>query len=293
MESLCRSSFRPKTPLLSLRPTLKPSFITLPKRSYLLNASKSSHEQNPSKLLSVLKPLSLTLATAAASLSILLSRFPSVALASVVSPPSEALTEPNFDEIASLRAEMETKIEQGDFVAGIKILEEIIVLDPQNSDLVLLKGHLEIHTGDVSSAKRSFESILQNDPFLVEAFHGLIMAASQSDSSSVELEEILKRVEKTIELCVKEKQDKEKVRDFKLLIAQIKVVKGEYEESLEVYGELEREEPTDFRPYLCKGIVYAMLGKNDEAEKQFEKYKKLVPEGHPYQNMFEDFRRDK
>ncbi|KAK4396272.1 protein SLOW GREEN 1, chloroplastic [Sesamum angolense] len=42
------------------------------------------------------------------------------------------------------------------------------------------------------------------------------------------------------------------------------------------------EEPRDFRPYLCQGIIYTLLRKNGEAEKNFEKYRRLVPKGHPY-----------
>lgn len=152
----------------------------------------------------------------------------------------------------------------------------------------MLKAHLQSHIGDVNSAKRSFERLLEKDPYLVEAYHGLIMTTSNSVSANTELRELMKRVENTIELCRKEKDSKETVRDFKLLLAQIKVILGEYEESLKVYGEMENEEPTDFRPYLCQGIVYTLLKKKDEADKQFKKYKRLVPQGHPYEKFFDD-----
>ncbi|KAL9668705.1 hypothetical protein QQ045_006243 [Rhodiola kirilowii] len=59
-------------------------------------------------------------------------------------------------------------------------------------------------------------------------------------------------------------------------------------EALKVYQELVKEEPTDFRPYLCQGIIYTLLKKSDEAEKQFQKYKRLVPKEHPYAQYFDD-----
>ncbi|KAJ1698933.1 hypothetical protein LUZ63_007445 [Rhynchospora breviuscula] len=315
MDSLCRSSLHPNHLSCSLRlrpipiptpipkpffpktlfskPSPKPSSLSL--RGAARISSPKPDPDGPNLFLSLLKPLSLTIATAAASVSILLSRFPSIspslALASVSSPPapaSDTMFQPDSDEIASLRAETESKIEQGDFMGSIKTIDRLISLQPGNLDLSLLKAHLQSHTGDSNAAKRSFERLLEKDPYLVEAYHGLILTASNSDSEYTELRELMNRVEKTIELCKKEKDSKEKVRDFKLVLAQIKVVLGEYEESLKVYEEMEKEEPTDFRPYLCQGIVYTILEKKDEADKQFKKYKRLVPEGHPYEKYFDD-----
>ena len=98
---------------------------------------------------------------------------------------------------------------------------------------------------------------------------------------------MLKRVEEAIEVCKKQKKDSD-VRDFRLLIAQIKVMEGDYTEALKAYQELVKEEPRDFRPYLCQGIIYTLLRKKDEADKQFNKFRRLVPKDHPYKDYFED-----
>ncbi|KAF2306120.1 hypothetical protein GH714_012810 [Hevea brasiliensis] len=55
-----------------------------------------------------------------------------------------------------------------------------------------------------------------------------------------------------------------------------------------IYEELVKEEPRDFRPYLCQGIIYTLLRKKDEAEKKFEQFRKLVPKNHPYREFFLD-----
>jgi Flp pilus assembly protein TadD len=77
-------------------------------------------------------------------------------------------------------------------------------------------------------------------------------------------------------------------REFKLLIAQVKVMEEDFTGALKVYEEIAKQEPSDFRPHLCQGVVYTLLRKNDEAEKQFEEYRKLVPKNHPYKKYFED-----
>lgn len=134
-------------------------------------------------------------------------------------------------------------------------------------------------------AKLAFEDIIADDPFRVEAYHGLSMAVVQAEPD--DLDGLIKRIGDVMELCKKEKK-KEDLRDFKLLVAQVRVIEGKYEEALKLYGELVKEEPGDFRPYLCLGIIYTLIGKKDQAEKLFEKYQRLVPKGHPYAQYFDE-----
>jgi Flp pilus assembly protein TadD len=97
----------------------------------------------------------------------------------------------------------------------------------------------------------------------------------------------LNKVDEIVKFLEEKKMESE-AREFKLLIAQAKVMEEDFSGALKVYEEIAKEEPSDFRPYLCQGVVYTMLRKNDEAEKQFEEYRKLVPENHPYKKYFED-----
>ncbi|KAG1339183.1 putative protein SLOW GREEN 1, chloroplastic [Cocos nucifera] len=182
---------------------------------------------------------------------------------------------------------MELKVRSQKLPEAIEIVDRLIALEPEERDLPLLKAHFQNYMGDAETAKQGFQEILERDPFCVEAYHGLVMAASQSESSHEELDGILKRVEGAMEMCKKAKK-KEDLRDFKLLVAQIRVIEGKYEEALKIYDELVKEEPRDFRPYLCQGIIYTLLRKKDEAEKHFQKYRRLVPKGHPYARYFEE-----
>ncbi|XAR50959.1 hypothetical protein NMG60_11005430 [Bertholletia excelsa] len=190
------------------------------------------------------------------------------------------------DDVQALRNLMEMKIKNRKFEEGIAIIKQLMVLEPNDIEWPLLKAHLHCYNGELELAKLGFNNIIEKDPFRVEAYHGLVMVASQNDSGS-ELQEIEKRVGKAMEMCKREKK-KADLRDFKLLIAQIRVIEGNYDGALKVYQELVKEEPRDFRPYLCQGIIYTLLRKKDEAERQFQKYRRLVPKGHPYAEYFED-----
>ncbi|ONK61885.1 uncharacterized protein A4U43_C08F34580 [Asparagus officinalis] len=181
---------------------------------------------------------------------------------------------------------MELKVRSRKLPEAITIADRLIELEPGENDIPILKAHLQSYNGETESAKLGFEEILSKNPYLVEAYHGLITMVSQSGADG-ELNEILKRVEDAMAMCKKE-QRKAELKDFKLLIAQVRVIEGKYAEALEIYEELVKEEPRDFRPYLCQGIIYTLMRKKDEAAKQFEKYRKLVPKGHPYAQFFDN-----
>ncbi|XP_019243792.1 PREDICTED: protein SLOW GREEN 1, chloroplastic-like [Nicotiana attenuata] len=181
---------------------------------------------------------------------------------------------------------MEIKIKNKKMLDAISIIDKLIEVQPNESEWPLMKSHLYVNIGEVGLAKVGFNEILKKDPSCVEAYHGLVMAASQ-DESIEDLKGIEKMIEEGMKLCKKENK-KTDLRDFKLLLAQIRVIEGKYEDALKVYGELVKEEPRDFRPYLCQGIIYTLLRKSNEAEKCFEKYRRLVPQGHPYARYFDE-----
>ncbi|KAH7656882.1 TPR-like protein [Dioscorea alata] len=188
------------------------------------------------------------------------------------------------DDVKSLRALMEIKVRLRKLPDAVAVADRLILLEPDDADLPLLRSHFLFYNGDVEVAKEGFEGVLSTDPFVVEAYHGLVMAASKNED---ELDGILNRVEEMMEKCKKDNR-KVELRDFKLLKAQVKVIQGDYEEALEIYEGLVKEEPRDFRPYLCQGIIYTLLRKKEEAMKQFDKYRRLVPRGHPYAKYFEE-----
>ncbi|TKY62229.1 SLOW GREEN 1 protein [Spatholobus suberectus] len=190
----------------------------------------------------------------------------------------------NPGDADALHALMECKIRARKMDEAIGVLDRLIEVEPEECEWPLLKANMHIYNDEHGRARELFEEILEKDPLRVEAFHGLLMATSESNES---LRGLLKRVEEAVEACRKQKRDSD-VRDFRLLIAQIKVMEGNFSEALKAYQDLVKEEPRDFRPYLCQGIIYTLLRKKDEAEKQFDKFRRLVPKDHPYREYFED-----
>lgn len=182
---------------------------------------------------------------------------------------------------------MEIRIKNQKTQEAILIVEKLIELEPDEVEWPLMKSHLHSYVGETELAKSGFNGIILKDPLRVEAYHGLVMAASQDDVDTEELNEIKKRIDMAMIMCKKENK-KNDLRDFRLLLAQIHVIESKYDEAIKLYQDLVKEEPRDFRPYLCQGIIFTLLRNKVEAEKNFEKYRRLVPSGHPYARYFED-----
>ncbi|KAG5531700.1 hypothetical protein RHGRI_026352 [Rhododendron griersonianum] len=64
-------------------------------------------------------------------------------------------------------------------------------------------------------------------------------------------------------------------RDVRLILAQIQFLQKNVDDALRRYDELGREDPNDFRPYFCEGMIYSLLDRNEEAREEFAKYQKI------------------
>lgn len=93
---------------------------------------------------------------------------------------------------------------------------------------------------------------------------------------SGEGEAVIEKLEEALRVAEEDNKEKE-ARDVKFIMAQIQFLQKNVDKALGMYEELTKEDPNDFRPYFCRGMIYALLGKNDEAKEQFEKYKELSP----------------
>ncbi|GAB2300511.1 hypothetical protein Dimus_034554 [Dionaea muscipula] len=305
--------------LLSTKPIFsipfKTPFPSLPISSSLESGDKlqiSHSDKTPHPLFSLLKtPLCIAVTAAALFLSHLPNK-PLIALADggAAAPAVETRAgnesaaeaeeerekileeylQENPSDVKALKALMEVKIKKQNLSEAIELVNRLAGLEPDELEWPLLRAHLYGHSGEHELAMKGFEEVLAREPLQVQAFHGLIMVAGQLDSESesdVELGKVMKRVDEAMQRCRREKK-KHELRDFRLLVAQIRVIEGNYKEGLKVYEELVKEEPRDFRPYLCQGIIYTLLGKKEDADRNFEKYKRLMPKGHPYARYFDD-----
>ncbi|KAF8091785.1 hypothetical protein N665_0436s0046 [Sinapis alba] len=256
----------------TFRPLIRPNS---PFRCASIKASSSSKSPNiiiplqKSSPFRLFKSTCITLTTAAVLLSLNLQLKSPVAIAAPMTPP------------VSMESSEHVTLEEKE-----RALEEHLATHPSDVDSLrslMEKAKCFLYSGDTETAKTLFEEVLAKDPLCVEAYHGLVMAYSNAD---VNLKEVESRIEEAMLRCKMENNKHNEHREFKHLVAQIRVVRGKYNEALKLYEELVEDEPGDFWPYFCQGVIYILLNKEDKAEEQYDKFKKLVPENY---NYMEDF----
>ncbi|KAK6126137.1 hypothetical protein DH2020_040115 [Rehmannia glutinosa] len=159
-------------------------------------------------------------------------------------------------EIDELKNLVEIKIKSKNIPEAISILDRLTQLEPDEIEWRLLRAHLYAHNGEFELARKVFDEMLNKDPCCLEACQGLVNVDSQQESSNDELKNTERKIEEAIRLCKENENTNTDLRDFKMLLAQIQVLEGKYDDALKFYQELEKEEPRDFRPYLCQGHPY-------------------------------------
>lgn len=185
--------------------------------------------------------------------------------------------------VEALKVVVNGKMRRGKTKEAVKYVERLIDIEPGQVEWRLLEALCYEMMGNLSKAKRLFKEILIEKPLLLRALHGLAMVMHKNHEGVA----VFDMLNEALELAYHEKRVPEE-RNIKILMAQMHLVKGDLDEALKKYQELVDENPRDFRPYLCQGIIYSLQDKKKEAEEQFQIYRSLVPEEFPQRGFLED-----
>lgn len=186
--------------------------------------------------------------------------------------PREDFLESDSIAVDSLKSQLQEKIKAGENEESLKILKKLDGAQPENAEWKFLMARLLSEMGEAQEARKVYEEILARNPLSFEALFENAMLMDQCGDG----EAVIKRLEEALTIAVDEKKEKE-ARDVRLIMAQIQFLQKNVEAALKSYEELGREDPDDFRPYFCKGMIYSLLDKNEEASEQFAKYRELSP----------------
>ncbi|XP_074273007.1 protein SLOW GREEN 1, chloroplastic [Silene latifolia] len=191
---------------------------------------------------------------------------------SEVKTPLSKLIESNVEFVENLRSLLHQKLENGEDEEALKILGKLVEAQPNEMEWKFMLARLYNEMGKTQEARNVFEDILSINPL---SFEALFENALLMDRCG-EGEAVISRLERALRIAIDESKAKE-ARDVKLIMAQIQFLQKNVDEALSSYDELAKEDPKDFRPYFCKGMIYSLLDRNAEAKEQFAKYKELSP----------------
>lgn len=176
------------------------------------------------------------------------------------------------EAIEALKNLLQEKMEAGEDEESLKILTKLSSAQPENTEWKFLTARLLNEMGKLQDAREVFEEILSKNPLSFEAlFENALLMDRCGEGVKV-----IQRLEEALRLAEEENKVKEG-RDVRFIMAQVQFLQKNVEEALRSYDELEKEDPKDFRPYFCKGMIYSLLDRNKEAREQFAKYRELSP----------------
>ncbi|KAL5714731.1 hypothetical protein ACHQM5_016651 [Ranunculus cassubicifolius] len=193
------------------------------------------------------------------------------------------LLERNPRDVDTLKIVVTRKMSKGETNEGLKYVQRLIQVEPEEVEWRLLEALCYEMIGQLSKAKSLFRKILRERPLLLRALHGLAMVMHKN----LEGPAVFEMLDKALDLARRENRVTEE-RNIKILTAQMHVVKGELGDGLKKFHDLIDENPRDFRPYLCQGIIYSLMDRKKEAEEQFETYRSLVPQEFPQRGFLDD-----
>ncbi|XP_037457723.1 protein SLOW GREEN 1, chloroplastic-like [Triticum dicoccoides] len=194
----------------------------------------------------------------------------------------EVLSEDPGD-VDALKCVLFARMRRKDWGGALRYVAQLREAEPGEVEWRLMEALLHELNGDIATAERLFQEVLAEKPLLVRALHGLALCMHKR----LEGPTVFEMLEKALQLAVSEERVPEE-RNIKLLIAQMHVVKGDLDVASEKLRTLINEDPRDFRPHLCQGIVYALLDKKEEADEQFDVYRSLVPDEFPDKSFIND-----
>ncbi|GMY11229.1 protein slow green 1, chloroplastic [Fagus crenata] len=196
---------------------------------------------------------------------------------------SEKVLEKEPRNVEALKVVMYGKMRRGETKEAVKYVERLLDEEPDEVEWKLLMALCYETMGQLSKAKRLFKEILKERPLLLRALHGLALVMHKNYEGPA----VFEMLNNALKIAQREKRVTEE-RNIKILIAQMHVVKGELDEGLKKLQDLVKENPRDFRPYLCQGIIYSLQDKKKEAAENFETYRALVPKEFPQRGFLDD-----
>ncbi|XP_018498460.1 protein SLOW GREEN 1, chloroplastic isoform X1 [Pyrus x bretschneideri] len=185
--------------------------------------------------------------------------------------------------VGALKVVLYGKLRRGKAEEAVSYVERLIELEPHELEWRLMLPLCYEIMGQLTCAKTLYQQILEDRPLLLRALHGLALVMHKNHEGPA----VFSMLNKALEIARREKRVVEE-RNIRILIAQMHVIMGELEEGLNKFQDLVNADPRDFRPYLCRGIIYSLLDQKKEAAEQFETYRALVPEEFPQRGFLND-----
>lgn len=176
----------------------------------------------------------------------------------------------------ALRGLLEVRLKQGDIKGAIAPLEQLVKLNPDQTDYAVLLAQAKQQTGDREGAAQTYRTILTSKPGNLNALQGLVSLLIQQNRPEAAIG-LLQDTLKTATPINDMKPGTVDVISVQLLLGQVYANQKRYAESLTIYEEAIKANKQDFRPVLAKALILKEQGKLSDAKPFFTAAVSLAP----------------
>lgn len=187
------------------------------------------------------------------------------------------------EDIKALEGLMYIRLRKGSVAKALEIVDDLLALRPDHAPWQLVRAQALEFLGDLKAARHAFEKVLEKDPLSARALQGLATVMSKAGEG----EEMLEMLRRAVQTATQTGKTRE-CKNLRMVLGQMYTVQGNFQEALELYKELEKEDPKDFRPYLCQGVIYSLLEDKVKADTAFLKYRRRCPKTFPERGYLDD-----
>ncbi|BBN08082.1 hypothetical protein MPTK1_4g08730 [Marchantia polymorpha subsp. ruderalis] len=205
----------------------------------------------------------------------------------LTSDPTEILLrsylERHPNDLKALQALLYMRLKKGEINAAHAVIDKLIELEPDQLEWKFIRAQAFEFVGELEQARQAFQEIIELRPLSARALQGLAVVMQKNGEDEQALELLGEAVKKAVDAG----QAKE-ATNLRMLLGQMHTIQGNLDEAMELYRTVVEEDPQDYRPYLCQGLVYSIIGEEAEAEKQFRSYRKLCPKDFPHRGFLDE-----
>ncbi|KAL3681983.1 hypothetical protein R1sor_000005 [Riccia sorocarpa] len=177
-------------------------------------------------------------------------------------------------DLKALQALLFMRLKKGQVTAAMPVLEKLIEMEPDQLEWKFIRAQGFEFVGELEQARQAFEEILKLRPLSARALQGLAVVMQKNGEDEQALQSLTEAVDSG--------RTKE-VSNLRMLLGQMHTI-----QAMEQYRTVVEQDPQDYRPYLCQGLVYSIIGEEAEAENQFKRYRKLCPKDFPHRGFLDE-----
>lgn len=176
----------------------------------------------------------------------------------------------------ALRGLLEVRLKMGDIQGAIAPLEQLVKLNPDQTDYAVLLAQAKQKIGDREGAAQTYRTILTSKPGNLNALQGLVSLLIEQNRPEAAVG-LLQDTLKTATPINDIQPGSVDIISVQLLLGQVYANQQRYTEAIAIYDESIKANKQDFRPVLAKALILKQQGKDAEAKPLFTTAVALAP----------------